>query len=136
MSVLLVYEAKKPFPSRWNYDPLLYVEQALDALETMQECKVATKIANFARELLDTLQKQRSGPKSMPKIDSAVTTDLPDFWSGTPQFNELFPDYIGEFEDYAELSLFDQGFSSLDSLAEHSMLSSYNTAIYPSSSML
>lgn len=136
MSVLLVYEAKKPFPSRWNYDPLLYVEQSLDALETMQECKVAMKIANFARELLDTLRKQRSGPKSVSGNESAVTTDLPDFWSGMPQFDELFPDYIGEFEGYVELSLFDQGFSSLGPVVEHSMVSPHNIAIYPSSSML
>lgn len=110
MSVLLVYELKKPFPSRWDYDLLLYIEQSLDALETMKECRVAMKTANFGREFLDKLRKQQSAINVLPENDQAMMTDLPDLWSGVPAFNELFPDYSGEFEDYAELSLFDQAF--------------------------
>lgn len=132
MSVLLVYEARKPFPSRWNCDPLLYVKQSLDALETMQECRVAGKIANFARELLDTLQKRRSGLGALHGPEPTATTDPPNLWSGIPQFNELFPDYIGEFEDYAELGLFDRSFSALDPVAENTMLSPHKNGIYPS----
>ncbi|KAE9962620.1 hypothetical protein BLS_000106 [Venturia inaequalis] len=110
MSVLLVYELKRPFPSHGNYDLLLYIEQSLDALETMKECRVAMKTANFAREFLDKLRKQQDALNVVPENDQAMMTDLPDLWSGVPAFNELFPDYIGEFEDYAELSLFDQAF--------------------------
>lgn len=121
MSVLLIYEVKKPFPSRWNHDPLLYVEQSLEALETMQECRVAMKIANFARELLEKLQKKNGEPDGMSGNQSASTVDLPNLWSGIPEFNELFPDYIGEFEDYAELSLFDQGFFANNAEAENLM---------------
>lgn len=110
MSVLLVYELKRPFPSHGNYDLLLYIEQSLDALETMKECRVAMKTANFAREFLDKLRKQQDALNVVPENDQVMMTDLPDLWSGVPAFNELFPDYIGEFEDYAELSLFDQAF--------------------------
>ncbi|QDS67984.1 hypothetical protein FKW77_009220 [Venturia effusa] len=111
MSVLLVYELKKPFPCRWDYDLLLYIEQSLDALETMKECRVALKTASFAREFLDKLRIQQSNaPSLVPDNDQAMMMDLPDLWSGVPAFNELFPDYIGDLEDYAELSLFDQAF--------------------------
>jgi hypothetical protein len=136
MSVLLVYEARQPFPSRWNYDPLVYVEQSLDALETMQECKVASKIANFARELLDVLRKQRNGPGTFSGPEPAAMAEIPNLWSAMPQFNDIFPDYIGEFEDYAELGLFDPGFSALGPAVENSMVSPYNTGIYPSPAML
>lgn len=142
MSVLLVYEARKPFPSRWNYDPLVYVGQSLDALETMQECRVASKIANFARELLDSLQKQRNVSNTLSGPET--TTEPLDLWSGIPQFNELFPDYIGQFEDYAELGMFDAEFSALDpgaggsmgNLVGASIVSSHSTGLYPSPAML
>lgn len=122
MSVLLVYELKKPFPSRWDYDLLLYIEQSLDALETMKECRVAMKTANFAREYLDKLRKQQGAPAVVRENDQTVMTDLSDLWSGIPAFNELFPDYIGEFEDYAELSLFDQAYIDPNTGPDNSMV--------------
>jgi hypothetical protein len=102
----------------------------------MQECGVAVKIASFARELLDTMRKQRRGPDALTRPELAVTTDSMDLWSGIPQFNDLFPDYIGEFEDYAELGLFDQGFSEpLHHMPQNPMLPLHDTTVYPPSTM-
>lgn len=121
MSVLLVYELKKPFPSRWDYDVLLYIEQSLAALEALKECRVAIKTANFGREFLDKLRSQQSAPTAVPESDQMTLTDLPDLWSGVPSFDELFPDYTGNFEDYAELSLLDRAFIDTNTGAENTI---------------
>lgn len=80
------------------------------------------KTANFAREFLDKLRKQQDAPNMVPGNDQPMINDLPDLWSGIPAFNELFPDYIGEFEDYAELSLFDQAFMQPNTGVENSIV--------------
>ncbi|TID17494.1 putative c6 transcription protein [Venturia nashicola] len=122
MSVLLVYELRRPFASHWDYRLLLHIEQSLDVLETMKECKVAKKTANFAREFLHILRKQQSTSEILPGNDQAMMTDLPGPRSGVPAFNELFPDYIGELEDYAQLSLFDEAFIHPNTGAENAIV--------------
>jgi len=75
MSILLSIFAREPLATRQSSAYLPYINQALETLNVMRDCRFARNIHNFVRELVDTLPNP---VKRLPdnQHGTSVTFDL------------------------------------------------------------
>jgi hypothetical protein len=110
MSVLLSHIAREPFPDRHNSQYLQYVDQSLEVLGAMEECHVASKIGDYAREFVTFLRTDTT------TIDPATKDQNPAAaqFGGFPEVNAFLSGYVADFDMNAtEFNFFDGNFAML-----------------------
>jgi hypothetical protein len=110
MSVLLSHIAREPFPARANSQYLEYVDQSLEVLGAMEECHVASKIGDYAREFVAFLRKDSNG------LDPAINEQNPAAaqFGSFPEVNSFLSGCVPEFDmGFADFNFFDGNFATL-----------------------
>jgi hypothetical protein len=110
MSVLLAHIAREPYPARTNSEYLEYVDQSLEVLGAMEECHVARKISDYAREFVAFLRTDAVISDSAHNDHHSQPTQFTAF----PDVNAFLSGYVAEFDmGYSEFNFFDGSFSTL-----------------------
>jgi hypothetical protein len=110
MSVLLSHIAREPFPERQNSQYLQYVDQSLEVLGAMEECHVASKIGDYAREFVAFLRNDSNGVD--PSANEQHTTSSQ--FGGFPEINSFWSGCVPEFDmGFADSNFFDGNFAML-----------------------
>jgi hypothetical protein len=109
MSVLLSHIAREPFPQRLNSQYFQYVDQSLEVLGAMEECHVASKIADYAREFVAFLRTNANN-ESVPGGQNPGTNQF----GGLPEVNSFLSGFVPDFDmGYSDFNFFDGSFATL-----------------------
>jgi hypothetical protein len=116
VSVLLSHIARKPFPTRQDSEELGIVEQSLEILTVMEECTVARKIREYAREVVTLLRSDSDAtdpPQSHRYPAVAQSTAFADF-------NNLLSAHGAELDhSFSGFNFYDGGFATLQADMEN-----------------
>jgi hypothetical protein len=92
LSVFLSKLAQEPLHMRPSSECFEYIQQSLEILDAMEECSVALKISQFAKEVLTALLNNGNLPRPTQKdpdvsepIAGFLFTDATAFFPGFPQ---------------------------------------------------
>jgi hypothetical protein len=117
MSVLLSHIAREPFPERQNSQYLQYVDRSLEVLGAMEECHVASKIGDYAREFVAFLRTNANNFSSTANEHNME----PNQFAAFPEVNAFLSGCVADFDMGAiDLNFFDGNFATLHAGIEES----------------